>query len=69
LLRNLTADKQKPAKLIKCPTCKKPVVWSEANPWRPFCSERCKLIDLGDWIEERHRIPDSTEPPDSESSD
>jgi hypothetical protein len=34
------------------------VEWSEKSPWRPFCSERCKLIDLGDWLEENHRIPD-----------
>lgn len=44
----------------KCPTCGKPVEWKEESIWRPFCSERCKLIDLGDWIEENHRIPDSS---------
>ncbi|HHO67985.1 MAG TPA: DNA gyrase inhibitor YacG [Gammaproteobacteria bacterium] len=48
---------QKP-KTVKCPTCGKPVAWTAANRWRPFCSERCKLIDLGDWFEERNRIPD-----------
>jgi hypothetical protein len=69
LLCDLTRENQKPAKIIKCPTCQKSVVWSEENPWRPFCSERCKLIDLGDWIEERHRIPDSADAPDSDSSD
>jgi len=42
---------------VKCPTCGKAVVWSEKNPWRPFCSERCKLIDLGEWANESHRIP------------
>ena len=41
---------------IACPTCGKPVRWTEESPWRPFCSERCRLIDLGDWIEERRRI-------------
>lgn len=40
-----------------CPLCKKPVTW-EGNPCRPFCSERCKTIDLGDWASERYRIPD-----------
>lgn len=39
-----------------CPTCKRPAAWKR-NPWRPFCSERCKLIDLGLWATERHRIP------------
>ena len=44
-------------KTVKCPTCGKAVVWSEDNPWRPFCSKRCKLIDLGAWASESHRIP------------
>ena len=39
----------------KCPTCGKPVEW-EANPWRPFCSERCKLIDFGKWTSEEYRV-------------
>lgn len=43
---------------VKCPTCDKDVVWSAASPFRPFCSERCKLIDLGDWAAENHRIAD-----------
>jgi hypothetical protein len=65
----LNSDKAPTAKIIKCPTCNKSTVWSEENPWRPFCSERCKLIDLGDWIEERRRIPDSSDTPDSDPSD
>ena len=40
---------------IRCPICKRVVPWKE-NPFRPFCSERCKLIDLGSWIGERYRI-------------
>ena len=43
-----------PAK-VKCPTCRKEVSW-ENNPHRPFCSERCRLIDLGAWTQERYRI-------------
>lgn len=42
---------------VTCPQCRKPAEWSENNPYRPFCSRRCKLVDLGDWIEERHSIP------------
>jgi len=42
---------------VKCPTCQRPVVWSEASPWRPFCSERCKLVDLGAWFSEARAIP------------
>jgi endogenous inhibitor of DNA gyrase (YacG/DUF329 family) len=43
--------------LVKCPSCGKSLEWSGANRWRPFCSERCKLIDLGAWISEQHSIP------------
>ncbi len=69
MLRDLTKNSQERPRKIECPTCKKQVVWSEENPWRPFCSERCRLIDLGDWIEERHRISGSSQAPDLESSD
>ena len=40
---------------VKCPTCRKEAEWKN-NPRRPFCSERCQLIDLGAWVEERYRI-------------
>jgi uncharacterized protein len=43
---------------VKCPTCDIDVVWSAESKFRPFCSERCKLIDLGDWAAENHRIAD-----------
>ena len=43
--------------IVKCPTCGAPVEWHEATPTRPFCSERCKLIDLGAWASEEHAIP------------
>jgi hypothetical protein len=41
---------------ITCPICRRTTTWEE-NPWRPFCSERCKLIDLGKWASEQYRIP------------
>ena len=44
---------------VSCPTCSRPVEWSERSPWRPFCSERCKLIDLGAWASESYRLPES----------
>jgi len=47
-------------KKVKCPTCEKPVEWNEQNRWRPFCSERCRIIDLGAWADESHRIADAT---------
>jgi endogenous inhibitor of DNA gyrase (YacG/DUF329 family) len=46
-----------PKPKAKCPTCRVSVTWDEGSPWRPFCSERCRLIDLGDWLSEAHRIP------------
>jgi len=45
---------------IKCPTCRKRTTWEE-NPYRPFCSERCKLIDLGKWATEEYRISSMVE--------
>ena len=44
-------------KNIYCPTCDKSVTWHVDHPFRPFCSERCKLIDLGDWASDQHSIP------------
>ncbi len=45
---------------IICPICKNTTTWEE-NPWRPFCSERCKLIDLGKWVSEEYKIPIKSE--------
>lgn len=45
------------SKIVKCPTCQKTVEWSEKSTYRPFCSERCRLIDLGEWASEKHAIP------------
>lgn len=42
---------------VKCPTCKKTISWSEEYPFRPFCSERCRLIDLGAWADESYKLP------------
>jgi uncharacterized protein len=46
--------------IVKCPTCRRKVEWSEAQPYRPFCSDRCRLIDLGAWVSEQHKIPDES---------
>jgi len=51
--------------VVACPTCAKKVEWTEANKFRPFCSERCKQIDLGAWAEEKYAIPGAT-PVDSQ---
>jgi endogenous inhibitor of DNA gyrase (YacG/DUF329 family) len=42
---------------VACPRCGKQVVWDPKNDYRPFCSERCKLFDLGAWATERYRVP------------
>ena len=42
--------------IVQCPTCQKKLVYSSQNHSRPFCSERCKLIDLGEWAAEKHAI-------------
>lgn len=53
-----TNPKQKGDKLmVKCPTCGKTVEYSTANEFRPFCSMRCKYLDLGAWAEEKRSIP------------
>ncbi len=46
-----------PDAIIKCPSCNKAVAWLISNPHRPFCSERCQLIDLGEWADENRSIP------------
>ena len=43
---------------VKCPTCDTEVVWGPESPFRPFCSDRCRLIDLGEWATESRRIAD-----------
>jgi endogenous inhibitor of DNA gyrase (YacG/DUF329 family) len=44
-------------KVRKCVRCGTTCSSGEDNPWRPFCSERCKTVDLGGWLTEQHRIP------------
>lgn len=48
-----------------CPMCMTPVEWGPAAPFRPFCSERCKLLDLGAWANGSYRIP-AVDPPDDD---
>ena len=51
--------------VVVCPQCAAEVVWNSESRFRPFCSERCKMIDLGQWANEEYRIPDS-EPVDQQ---
>ena len=42
---------------VACPTCRRPVAWTAESRCRPFCSERCRLIDLGEWVDEKRALP------------
>ena len=46
--------------IVPCPTCHKSVQWLPENTYRPFCSKRCQLIDLGEWAAEEKAIPSET---------
>jgi len=46
---------------VLCPQCGNTVPWQDDRQWKPFCSERCKLIDLGEWSSERYTISDESE--------
>lgn len=45
---------------VPCPTCQKSVPWTVQSPFRPFCSKRCQMIDLGEWASEEKAIPCET---------
>ncbi len=59
---------QLPARYVNCPTCKRKVRWSPENPFRPFCSERCRAADMGAWATETYRIADATDPDFNETN-
>jgi hypothetical protein len=46
--------------VMRCPICKKPIEATPANRYRPFCSERCRMVDLGTWAGEDYRVPGAT---------
>lgn len=54
---------------ITCPTCGQTNTWTENNTFKPFCSERCKLIDLGEWASEERRITGDATNNDDSSED
>ncbi|WP_179404911.1 DNA gyrase inhibitor YacG [Burkholderia guangdongensis] len=55
--------------VVKCPSCGKEVRWAPENRFRPFCSARCKQLDLGAWAAEKYRIGSTGDEPSSEESD
>ena len=54
--------------VVKCPQCGAAVSWSPESKWRPFCSERCKTIDLGAWASERYRVKTAEAPESGDPS-
>lgn len=52
--------------VVNCPGCGKAVIWNETSPYRPFCSKRCQLIDLGEWAAEEKRIPSRSDLSDTD---
>lgn len=53
-------------RIVRCPACGGDSIYAASNPYRPFCSERCKGIDLGAWASESFRVGDDG-PPDDQS--
>ncbi|MHA7599571.1 DNA gyrase inhibitor YacG [Alicycliphilus sp. T452] len=58
-----------PQRTVPCPTCGGPGLYGPANPFRPFCSQRCRQIDLGAWANEDFRVPAESPPEDAEYGD
>ncbi len=56
-------------KVVACPTCKRASSLAPSNTFRPFCSERCKLIDLGAWASEDYKIPTAASTQEWEDKD
>ncbi|MFO1318530.1 MAG: DNA gyrase inhibitor YacG [Burkholderiales bacterium] len=62
-------ESPKPERQVRCPQCSGPAIFGPSNPWRPFCSHRCKLIDLGEWATGGYRIPVEAPDPDTDPTD
>jgi endogenous inhibitor of DNA gyrase (YacG/DUF329 family) len=56
-------------KEVRCPRCGRLAPYSLENKWRPFCSERCRMVDLGRWADESYRVPTKDAPPDPAKDD
>ena len=56
-------------KQVPCPRCGRRTAYAPENKWRPFCSERCKMIDLGAWAAEDYRIAGTDDKPAPDADD
>jgi endogenous inhibitor of DNA gyrase (YacG/DUF329 family) len=57
-LNTMNADRPASARTVPCPACGGPSLFAPGNPFRPFCSERCRQIDLGAWASEQFKLPE-----------
>ena len=55
--------------ITKCPTCEQTVAWIPSSKYRPFCSDRCRLLDLGEWADGNRAIPSDAEHDDVTASE
>lgn len=56
-----------PDRIVRCPACCGDSVYAVSNPYRPFCSPRCKNLDFGAWASEGYRV-DAAQAPESDGS-
>ncbi len=63
-----TAD-ARPPRRVRCPCCGEPATFAASNPWRPFCSERCRNGDLGAWASESYRVAAQPDPDELSDAD
>ena len=62
-------DQPVTARIIRCPGCGGQSVYASSNPFRPFCSERCRGADFGAWASEGYRVPTRPTAPDGDDSE
>ena len=55
--------------IVKCPICSSAVAWIASSKYKPFCSDRCRLIDLGEWADGKRAIPSDADHDDVTASD
>jgi endogenous inhibitor of DNA gyrase (YacG/DUF329 family) len=68
-MRSPEDDRPVKLRLVNCPNCGGDSVYAPSNPYRPFCSERCKKMDLGAWASESFRVPAEAPPDDQDFGD
>jgi len=69
VVQGTRVDPAQTPRTVRCPSCGGPSLYHSSNPYRPFCGERCKNLDLGAWDSEAFRVPTEGPPPDSPFGD